>query len=406
MKKNLLIVVLLLMFISPMVGRGQIIAAPDDSGEEELIIAETDLICSYFITKRISEDIRITGAQEMNLDRISYTDDDELFINKGAKDGFKEGDMFFVIGKGSKIRNPFTSKKLGTYFQKKSLAEITCIFEDKAVITLRDGCAPVELLDILIPYKKEDMIKKKRLSYKRCVLPFSPVEGNVVYLHVFMEISRDHAGTGNYVSIDIGKAFVSRGDYVLFYKKFKRTLPPLIIGLGIIVDPQNTNSTVRVLECSNPIEIGARAVLIPEPTVQKRVEKGEEVPLIETLEEKETASGEEKSIELNVLFKFDEKTLDPQQRTDLDKIKEFIAARSNYRVILRGYTCSIGDVEYNLKLSQDRVEYIKNILVQEFNMNQDAIETYYYGEKDAPFDNTTEEQRRLNRAVNIQVIGK
>jgi outer membrane protein OmpA-like peptidoglycan-associated protein len=284
------------------------------------------------------------------------------------------------------------------------LAEITCIFEDKAVITLQDTCGPVELSDFAVPYKEEEVIKKKRLSYKRCVLPFSPVEGNVVYLSVFMEIARDHAATGNYVSIDIGKAFVSRGDYVLFYKRFKRSLPPLIIGLGIVVDPQNTNSTVRVIDCSNPIEIGARAILIPEPTRGTRVEKGEEVPIIGTREE--TATVEEQSIEFNALFKFDEKTLDPEQRTELDKIKEFVAAKSSYRVILRGYTCSIGDVEYNLKLSQERVEYIKNILVQEFNMNQDAIETYYYGEKEAPFDNSTEEQRRLNRAVDIQVIGK
>ncbi|MCI0470106.1 MAG: hypothetical protein L0Y73_00435, partial [Candidatus Aminicenantes bacterium] len=328
MKKNLLIMVLLLIFISRMAGVETNQNTRDNSRDEELIVAETDLICTFFITKRISEDIRITGAQEMDLERVSYSDHDELFIDKGAKDGFKEGDLFHIIGKGGKIRNPFTSKKLGTYYQRKSLAEITCIFEDKAVITLRDACGPVELSDIPIPYKKEEIIKKKRLSYKTCVLPFSPVEGNVVYINLFMEVNREHAASENYVAIDIGKAFVSRGDYVLFYKRFTRKLPPLIIGLGVIIDPQNTNSTVRVLEASNPIEIGNRAILIPETTLEKKIEKGEEVvPIIEAGEDVVTASTEEQSIELNMLFKFDEKTLDPQQRSDLDKIKEFVAAR-------------------------------------------------------------------------------
>jgi outer membrane protein OmpA-like peptidoglycan-associated protein len=52
------------------------------------------------------------------------------------------------------------------------------------------------------------------------------------------------------------------------------------------------------------------------------------------------------------------------------------------------------------------VENIKAYLVSKLGIGENLIESYYYGEKDAPYDNTSEEQRRKNRLVNIQVIGK
>ncbi|MCK5058099.1 MAG: OmpA family protein [Candidatus Aminicenantes bacterium] len=376
--------------------------------DEPLMIAETDLICSYFITRRISEDIRITGSQEMDFDRVTYIDNDKLFINKGSLDGYKVGDMFIIIAKGKKIRNPFTSKKLGTYFLKKSLAVISCIFENTAVITLRDSCAPVELTDIALPYKKENTLRKKRIDYKRCVLPRSPVEGNVVYTNLYMDIVKNNTGAESYITIDIGKAFVSKGDFVLFYKNFKKKLPPLIIGSGVVINPQNTNSTIRIIESALPVNVGTKVVLMPEIDEKKTGKDIEdEVPLIiDALEDMETTPVEEKTLELNLLFNLDEKVLTPEQHSEIIRVKEFINSASKYRVILRGYTCSIGGMEYNLKLSQERVENIKNLLIKEFNLDESLIDTYYYGEKDTPFDNTTEEQRRKNRAVNIQVIGK
>jgi outer membrane protein OmpA-like peptidoglycan-associated protein len=376
--------------------------------EYQVVIAETDLLCSYFITKRVSEDIKIIGAQEMNLDRLTYIDSDKLFINKGSKDGYKEGDMFSIIAKGKKIANPFTSKKLGTYFLKVSLAEITCIFEDTAVITLRDGCGPVRINDIAIPYKKGKILRKKRIDYRRCVLPRSPVEGRVAYTGLFMEIIRDNPGSESYVTIDIGKAFVSIGDYVLFYKRFKQNLPPLIMGIGVVINPQNTNSTVRVIECSYAVEVGTGALLLPD-VEDKRINRGEgegAPPIIEALEDDSEEVVAEQTLELNIIFNLDEKEIDAEKRSEIEKIKEFTGSTSKYRIILRGYSCSIGGLEYNLKLSQERVENIKNILVSEFGLSEDLIETYYYGEKDAPFDNTSEEQRRKNRVVNIQVMGK
>ena len=408
MKKITLIFVLLLIVINLMSQKLDTTGGYVAYLDEPIMIAETDLICSYFITKHISKDILIIGSQDMDLERVTYIDNDQLYIDKGSQDGFKVGDMFIIVGKGKKIRNPFTSKKLGTYYLKKSLATITYVFEDKAIITLRDSCAPVELPDIVLPYKKGNILRKKRIDYRRSVLPQSPVDGNVVYTHLYMDDTKDNPGSESYITIDIGKAFVSMGDFVLFYKIIKKNLPPLIIGSGIVIDPRNTNSTVRVIDCSHPIKVGTRVVLMPESDEDKTGKDiGDEVPpIIDALEDLDTKPVGEKTLEINLLFNLDEKKLTPEQQSEIVRVKEFISTMSQYRIILRGYTCSIGGVEYNLKLSQERVENIKKLLINEYKINDSLIETYYYGETDTPFDNTTEEQRRKNRAVNIQVIAK
>ena len=379
--------------------------------DEELLISEADLYCSYFISNKMPEDLVITGAEFMDSFQTLYTDGNKMYINKGSNVGINEGDIFLVLARGEKISNALTAKKLGTYYLKKSLAEVTCLYEDKAIVTLKKGCYPVHIGDFLIPFKKQQTVFKRKINYKKCKLPqsSSAVEGNVIYTNVYMDVTKNISGTGEYVSIDLGKAIVSRGTFVLFYKLLKKNLPVLIIGSGIVVNPQNTNATVKVLDASQPIEVGVKLAVLPEAEAQIRPigVKDEDIPVIESLkkEEKEIEPGED-SIEINILFNIDEKSINSGYAEIFEKIKEFIHSKTQYNIILRGYACSIGGLEYNLKLSKERVDTVKAYLVRELGIDENLIESYYYGEKDAPYDNTSEEQRRKNRMVNIQVIGK
>lgn len=381
--------------------------------EEELLISETDLYCSYFISNKMGEDLVITGSIYMDMFQLDYTDRDQMFINKGSNVGINEGDIFIVLAKGEKISNALTSKKLGTFYQKKSLAEVTCIYEDRAIITLKKGCYPVHFGDILVPFKEQQTVFKKKIDYKRCHLPqsSSAIEGSVVYTNLYMDISRGVSATGDYVSIDLGKAMVSKGTFVLFYKLLRSDLPPIVIGSGIVFDPQNTNSTVKVLDASQPLELGVKLVVLPELEEQIRPTdaKDEDIPVIESLKKEEIeteAVDEALELNVNIIFDIDEKSIDSRYTELFEKIKEFIISKTQYNVILRGYACSIGGLEYNLKLSKERVDNIKAYLISKLGINENLIESYYYGEKDAPYDNTSEEQRRKNRVVNIQVIGK
>jgi outer membrane protein OmpA-like peptidoglycan-associated protein len=347
----------------------------------------------------------IIGAEEMHLNRNIYSDDDKLYINKGSVDGIKEGDMWTVLEQGKRISDPFSLKVLGTYYLKKSLAQVTCIYEDKAVITLKNGCHPVYIGDFLLPYKPEDMVFKKKIDYQECRLPESPFEGTVVYNDLDIDFSREIAGTSHYLAVDLGKALVSKGDFLLFYKVIKKNLPPVITGLGIVINPQNSNSTIKILDSSYPIELGDRVVLISEEPVEKTITEIEKVPIVEALKG-EVESPDIQKIESSILFDIDSKTVSTSYDSEFERIKEFVASKAEFVIILKGYACSIGDVKYNLKLSKDRVDNVKQILVDKLGISENFIETYFYGEKESPFDNSSEEQRRKNRLVQIQAIGK
>lgn len=374
--------------------------------EASLLISKTDLNCTFFIREKIKKDIVIISAEQIALGKEEYSDGERLFINKGSVDGIHKGDIFMVLEKGSRVPNPFKiMKSLGTYYLKKSLAEVFYTYPNKSLITLINGCNPVKIGDMLIPYKEGEVEFKKKIIYKKCILPKSEVKGRVVYIDLSVNRQKEIAGTSDYLAVDVGKAMVKKGDFLLFYKILKKKLPPVIIGTGIVINAQNANSTVKILDSSYQIELGTRVVLLPEIEQEQPLKEGEHIPIVEALK-KEKEVGKATSIELNVLFEIGQSSIDEKYKEKFEKIKEFLSDKSQYVIILRGYACSIGSFEYNLKLSQERVESIKNLLIKEYGIDENFIETYYYGEKELMYDNSMEIERRKNRLVIIEVTGK
>ena len=374
--------------------------------EASLLISKTDLNCTFFIREKIKKDIVIIGAEQVALGKEEHSDAERLFINKGSVDGIHKGDIFMILGKGKRVPNPFRiMKSLGIYYLKKSLAEVIYTYPNKSLITLINGCNPVKIGDMLIPYKEGKVEFKKKIIYKKCILPKSEVKGRVVYIDLSVNRQKEIAGTSDYLAVDIGKAMVKKGDFLLFYEIFKKKFPPVIIGTGIVINAQNTNSTVKILDSSYQIELGTRVVLLPEIKQEEPLKKGESIPIVEALK-KEEELGKAKSIEINVLFKMGQPSIDEKYKEKFEKIKEFLSDKSQYVIILRGYACSIGGFEYNLKLSQERVESVKNLLIKEYGIDENFIETYYYGEKEPTYDNSIEIERRKNRLVTIEVTGK
>lgn len=419
MKKNSLFLILMLGTASLVLTAQAQIATKYDIRiayvykKETLLISESDLNCSYFITKRISEDIRIIGSTRDDWGKRDFSDGDRMFINKGSIAGVREGDIFLVIEKGNQVTNRLTGKNLGTFYLKKSLGEVTCLYENRAELTLKKGCYPVNIGDYLVLHEPQNTLFKRKPIYTRCRLPDSVIEGNVVFSAVHIETERTLSGPQEYVSIDLGKAMVSQGDFILFYKIVRKDLPPFIVGTGIIIDSQNTNSTAKVLDASTPIEVGFKLVLLQAKDLyyedekrKRRLREEEEIPVIEKLEKEDIGLVGEESLDLNILFDINKKTLSDMHKADLDKVGDFIQGKSEFVIILRGYACSIGNEAYNLRLSKERVDNVKKYLMDTLNIKEEFFETYHYGEKEAPYDNTAEEERRKNRLVTVQAVGR
>jgi len=380
--------------------------------EESLLISETDLNCSYFFKDDMPQDIRIVDKHLSTSERKEFSDHDELVINKGSKAGLKEGDLLMIISKGQVIR------PLGHYFLKKSLAEITCIYEEHAVIQLRKGCNPVNIGDFGILYKPETTVFEKKIDYKFCRIPANAISGTVAFCDLALGTRGEIAGDSQYVTVDLGEGVVGKGTFLLIYRVVHNDLPPLIIGMGIVIHSEKTNSTVKILDASSDIRTNDRMLVLPKEikTVPGTSGERENIPVVETLQKESLEPGQAAggpgaaataaSLKIDVLFDFDNKQPLADHAADFTAIKDFIAAKSEYLITLRGYTCSIGGEEYNLRLSSERVQVVKNILISQFGIDAAHIETFFYGEKEPQFDNSSEAERRKNRLVKIEVNGK
>jgi outer membrane protein OmpA-like peptidoglycan-associated protein len=388
--------------------------------EESLLISETDLNCSYFIKDDMPEDIEIVAKYLPTQERNEFSDGDNLIINKGSLDGLKEGEQLLIMNEGRSIRG------LGHYFLKKSLAEITTLYKHQSVIQLKSGCNNVNIGDFAIPFKPEKTLFAKKINYLLTRIPDKPVSGDVVYNELVMSTAADIAGDTQYVTVDLGKGLVKKGIFLLFYRRLDSDLPPLIIGLGIVIHSENTNSTVKILDSNSPVTIKDHVFVLTEAkeTIPATAEPGktENIPVVEAQQvegqentqagvqpqagEGQAAVQKGNTLNIDVLFAFDSKEPKDDHSNDFAAIKDFIAAKSEYLVTLRGYTCSIGGDEYNLRLSKERVEGIKNILITKYGVDAAHVETFFYGEKEPNFDNSSEVERQKNRLVKIEVSGK
>ncbi|MGE5341815.1 MAG: OmpA family protein [Candidatus Omnitrophota bacterium] len=376
--------------------------------DEIQAISDSDMNCIYIIRDKIKDAAVITGAEVQEYSKTQYSDGDRMFINKGTDQKIRDGQLYLILGEGEKVRDRISGKFLGIYHVRKGIAQVACVYDNKSVITLNRVCHPVDIGDVLIPYEPLKPLYLKKYNFRLCRLPKSPVAGTVVYSNMYMENKRVIASTNEYVTVDIGSADAFRGDWVLLYKIYDANLPPVIIGTGIIVAPEKTNSTVKIIETTLPVTMGTRALLIQGNRPMAKTETGEKKETLPVIEEfaGKTGGEEKNGIELDIQFDFDQATIRDDAKQQMAVISDFINAHPNYDVILRGYCCGIGGEEYNLKLSQLRVENIKQYLVSTFHIVPETIEANYYGEKGAPYDNTAEDQRRKNRLVqiNIQIV--
>jgi len=89
----------------------------------------------------------------------------------------------------------------------------------------------------------------------------------------------------------------------------------------------------------------------------------------------------------------------------LEQLTELIAQYPNTEIILKGYTDSYGDYNYNKKLSEFRANLVKSFFVGQ-GISPSRIRTFGMGLENPRESNKTLEGRRLNRRVEITLNSK
>ena len=104
----------------------------------------------------------------------------------------------------------------------------------------------------------------------------------------------------------------------------------------------------------------------------------------------------------DVLFDFDKSNIKPEAGAILDRLVAFMKENKDKKAALSGHTDNIGTDAYNQKLSQRRVNSVKDYVVKK-GVESGRISGQGFGESKPIADNKTKEGRAKNRRVEIKV---
>lgn len=107
----------------------------------------------------------------------------------------------------------------------------------------------------------------------------------------------------------------------------------------------------------------------------------------------------------NIHFDFDKSNVKPEYRDTLANAGDFLRKNPKARVVLEGYTDSIGSKEYNIKLSHRRAASVRDYLVTQEGIDATRITLSGFGFSSPVANNSTEEGRALNRRVQGIITG-
>jgi len=107
----------------------------------------------------------------------------------------------------------------------------------------------------------------------------------------------------------------------------------------------------------------------------------------------------------DVLFATNRYELSQDAKLKLAKLAGIIQAHPGLNLAIEGYTDTTGTPDYNLKLSQQRADAVRDFLVSQ-GMSGDTIGSKGLGQDNPVADNSTAAGRKLNRRVEIIVSGE
>ncbi|MEA3228169.1 MAG: OmpA family protein [Campylobacterota bacterium] len=108
-------------------------------------------------------------------------------------------------------------------------------------------------------------------------------------------------------------------------------------------------------------------------------------------------------VTLSVQFKSNSTKLKDGSEASIEAFVAFLKIQKSYKTKLIGYSDSIGNDNYNQKLSQKRADAIKNILIAK-GIASDRISSIGKGEANPVASNVTKEGRAKNRRIEAELI--
>ena len=145
-------------------------------------------------------------------------------------------------------------------------------------------------------------------------------------------------------------------------------------------------------------------VVKPMPKVEEKVIKRAEVIVVPK------PTPVEKVVEvivqpasLDVFFDTNSAKIRTYDIRKFDKYIKYASQVTGSKIVLEGHTDSIGSRRYNLDLSQERAQSVKEQFIK-MGIEARRIEAIGYGEFKPAVDNKTKENRQINRRVTAKIV--
>lgn len=108
-------------------------------------------------------------------------------------------------------------------------------------------------------------------------------------------------------------------------------------------------------------------------------------------------------VELDVKFDFDKSKVKEESYGDIQNLADFMNQYPQTTTTVEGHTDSVGTDSYNQKLSERRATAVREVLVNQYGVGAERVDSVGYGETRPVADNATEAGRAINRRVEAAV---
>jgi hypothetical protein len=161
--------------------------------------------------------LQVVGGDRENM-RLSFTERDVVFLNKGLEAGMREGAVFSIVRPMGVMTQPFTKKKLGYYVKEVGTLKVTAVQGATSTAVITESCDTVWMSDVLVPAGDNQPVGSNE-GKPAAASTSDAVKGQIVMAQAY----RDYAATNDIVFVDVGsEQGVQPGDSFTIY----RTLGP------------------------------------------------------------------------------------------------------------------------------------------------------------------------------------
>lgn len=106
----------------------------------------------------------------------------------------------------------------------------------------------------------------------------------------------------------------------------------------------------------------------------------------------------------SIEFENGKSELRQEMYADLNKIVNFLYDNPNFRIKISGHTDSYGSADFNLRLSKERAENIRDYIVEFAGIESDRVEWEGYGSTVPIVEEVTEADKAINRRVEFEIF--